>query len=420
MNNIAKKFNNKIYYGWVIVIISAISLFFSSPGQTYSISVFNSIYEQELGFTKTMLSTGYSIATTISGFVIIFMGRAIDKHGARKMYIIVTVMLALASLFSSFVTSIYMIYISFFLLRFFGQGSMTLIPNSLVPQWFDKKRAFAISIMVLGSFLGTLFVPRINLYLISLFDWQNAWRIWSISLMVIMLPLVLIFIFNKPEDLAFDMENEKTDLSKEDQINIMNLESFTLKEAIKTKEFWIIGLISMIVPMFTTGVTFHFFSIMTDKNVTNESAAWIIGLIAFPIIIMPFIARLFIDKVKPKYIFIITQLMIILSMLLLMVFVKNEITALIFILFYGFQAAIQSITLGVIWPKYYGRKYLGSIRGFAIMFGVIGSALGPLPFGISYDLFNTFNVAIIIMMVFTTLTLLLSFLISKPIKKVII
>jgi len=418
MKLLVKKINRTIYYGWIIVAVAAVSMFFSSPGQTYSISVFNKIYETELGYTKTMLSTGYSIATIVSGMLIVFVGRAIDKLGHRKMFIFVTIMLSAATLFSSFVSSIWMIYISFFFLRFFGQGSFTILPNNLVPQWFEKRRAFAISIMSLGAFVGTLFVPRLNLFLIESFGWENAWRIWGLALIIVFLPLVLLFVYERPEDLGMTIENEKSDLTKDEAIALLVKESFTLREAIHTKEFWFISLMSMIVPMFTTGVTFHFFSIMDLRNVGNETASWIIGLVAFPILIMPFIAKIFIDKVKPNYIFLMTQTMILLSMALLWLWVSSSVTAIIFILFYGLAAAIQSVTLNTVWPHYFGRKYLGSIRGMATVFMVLGSALGPLPFGVSYDQFNTFNPAIWIMMGMTLIAMFLSILIQKPVRKI--
>ncbi len=413
------KINKKIYYGWMIVLIAAISMFFSSPGQTYSISVFNSIYENEFHYSKTMLSTGYSIATIFSGLLIVFIGKATDKYGHRKMYIIVTIMLAVAAFFSSMVMNIWMIYISFFLLRFFGQGSMTLIPSSLVPQWFEKKRAFALSLMVMGSFFGTLLVPRLNLWLIQTFEWQNAWRIWGLSLLVVLLPLILLFIYNKPYEVGIQMENEKNSLSEEDQKIAIDKESWTLKEALKTKEFWFIGVMSMIVPMFTTGFTFHFYSIMGSRSVDNETAAWIIGLVAFPIIFMPFVARAFIDKTKPKYVFALTQVMILFSMVMLLLWVTNAGTAIFFILFYGLAASVQSVTLNTVWPLYFGRKYLGSIRGMTTVFMVIGSAMGPLPFGVSYDQFDSFNPAIVAMMIFTLITVLFAFLINRPEKKIV-
>jgi len=101
-------------------------------------------------------------------------------------------------------------------------------------------------------------------------------------------------------------------------------------------------------------------------------------------------------------------------MIFLILGVNNALTAVIFILFYGLGVAIQSLSTNVIWPNYFGRKHLGSIRGAATVFMVIGSALGPLPFGISYDQTGGYNIAIIGMIIFTSIALALSFFITKP------
>ncbi len=50
MKAIVLKINKFFYYGWVIVILSAMTIFLSAPGQTYSISVFIKVYIEEFGF----------------------------------------------------------------------------------------------------------------------------------------------------------------------------------------------------------------------------------------------------------------------------------------------------------------------------------------------------------------------------------
>jgi MFS family permease len=417
MKSLVKRINRTVYYGWIIVLLSAFALFFSSPGQTYSINVFAKIYEEELGFSKTLITTGYSVATIISGTLLIFMGRLIDRFGHRLMMPLVIFLLALTTLFSSYVTTLAMIYLSFFFLRFFGQGSLTLMPNSLVPQWFMKKRALAISLMTLGAFVGTLFVPALNLYLIGLFGWRNVWRLWGLVLLVVMFPLAVLFTFNRPEDVGLSIDNEVSLLSKEEAYAALEKESWTVKEALKTRSFWFVGLIGMIAPMFTTGVTFHFYAIMESRSVSPETAAWIIGFIAFPTLIMPFLAHVFIERFKPRQIFFLTQSMFVVSMLFLLFFVRNEFLAFAFILFYGLFVALQAVTMNVVWPLYFGRKYLGSIRGAATVFMVVGSALGPLPFGLSFDLFGSFNPALIVMIALTIGTNVMALFIHKPEKK---
>ncbi|MGM0436495.1 MAG: MFS transporter [Bacillota bacterium] len=416
MKDTAIKLNHKLYYGWVIVLVSALGVFFSAPGQTYSISVFIDAYGETFDYSSTLISSGYSVATVISGMLIVFMGRFTDKFGQRVMMVTVGILLAITTFFNSFVANIGMMFVGFFLLRYFGQGSMTLIPSSLVPQWFDKKRGFALSLMHLGAVLATLLVPRFNLYLIESLGWENAWRMWGILLLVIFVPLAWIFVIDKPEDIDMTVENEhhEDEAAAQKALERMEAESFSLSEAIKTAPFWLAGLISMIAPMFTTGVTFHFFSIMEMRSVDKESAAIIIGLIALPAFIMPLIAKSVVDRLPFRIIFMIIQTGFLISMAWLAFFVTGFISATGFILFYGTAFALQSVSMNTLWPTFFGRKHLGSIRGAGTIFMVIGSALGPVPFGVSKDVTGDYNAAIFIMMGMSFIALLMASVLKNP------
>ena len=418
MKKIVLSINNVFYYGWVIVILSAMIFFLSAPGQTYSISVFIKVYIEEFGLSSTQLSLAYTIATTISGTLLIFTGKFIDKFGSRKVLVVVAMMLGFSTFFNSFVSSIYMIFFGFFLLRYFGQGSMTLIPNILVPQWFEKKRAIAVSFAGIGGLAAMFLVPSLNLYMISSIGWENAWRVWSLILIVGFVPIVILLTADRPEDFGLTIENSIPSTNDTIEHALLEIEkkSFSIKQALKTKEFWIVGMISMIPAMFSTGVTFHFFPMMELRGLSNETAAVILGFMALPALALPFGLNVLVDIFKDKYILLTTLSMIIISMIFLIVGVTNMVTALIFILFYGFAVAVQSLTTNVIWPNYFGRKHLGTIRGAATFFMVIGSALGPLPFGLSVDYTGDYNLAIIGMIIFTTTALILSALIDKPVK----
>lgn len=417
MKTRALKLNKTFYYGWMMVFFSAFAFFFAAPGQTYSISVFINIYKTEMQYSSTALSTGYSIATILSGSLLVFMGKATDKFGQRKMLIVVGILLALTTFYNSYVSSLAMIFVGFFFLRYFGQGSLTLIPNSLIPQWFEEKRAFAISLSNFGNLLATLSVPAINLYLINTFGWQETWRIWSLLLMFVFVPLTALFVINRPEDIGLSLDDkESTNTPEEDELRLEQ-NSWQLHEVLRTKEFWFAGLMSLIVPMFTTGVTFHFFSMMDLRSISNEQAAMIIGLVAAPAAVLPFFARAIIDKYPLKYVFFLTQVMIFISMFFLANFVTSVATAIFFILFYGLSAGIQGVALNVLWPDYFGRKYLGSIRGAATVFMVIGSALGPLPFGVYYDMTGGYNLVIYGMMGLTVIAMILALSIKKPVRQ---
>jgi predicted MFS family arabinose efflux permease len=42
------------------------------------------------------------------------------------------------------------------------------------------------------------------------------------------------------------------------------------------------------------------------------------------------------------------------------------------------------VLIGVTWPRFFGLKNLGAISGFSMSWTVIGSALGPFLFSLSY------------------------------------
>ena len=83
----------------------------------------------------------------------------------------------------------------------------------------------------------------------------------------------------------------------------------------------------------------------------------------------------------------------------------------------GITMAFQIMVSGVIWPDYYGRHHLGSIRGVTMMAGVIGSALGPLPYGYAYDIFGGYTEALTVSMIFPILGMIAAFLAKPPMKK---
>jgi len=410
---ISKYLNQRFYYGWMIILIAGISVFFSAPGQSYSISTFMKSYTSDFGLSKTLISSIYSIATICSGLLLVFMGKAVDKYGQRKMTVIVGIALAIVCFFNSYISNIVMIAISFFLLRYLGQGSLTLIPNSLTPQWFDKRRALSISLMNLGGMIANLMVPVVNVYLIKLYSWQYVWKLWSLAVMIFFIPLAFILIVNKPEDIGALPDNEQATDKNDPSIKAEN--AWTLNEAIKTKEFWFVGIISMIVPMITTGLVLHFFSIMDLKGISETQASFVIGLIALPGFIMPIVSGLIIDRFRSKHIITFTLISMAFTLLFFMN-VNSVTTAVIFMLLYGLVTNIQSVTISVIWPRYFGRKYLGSIRGAATIFMVIGSALGPIPFGMSFDLTGGYQAVLIVMVVITVLSMAMAVSIQKPIK----
>ncbi|MGM0863275.1 MAG: MFS transporter [Bacillota bacterium] len=408
-------FSTNIYYGWYIVGIAAISVFFSGPGQTYSVSVFIDAYIKDFGWGRSEVSTIYSGATLAAGLCMFFVGRFIDRFGQRNMLISVSILLAIACFWNSMVTNLAMLFIGFFLLRILGQGSMTLIPNTLVPQWFITKRGKALSFMAIGGFASSASFPIINAWLVSQYGWRFSWLVWGFLLILIVAPLAYYLVRNKPEDVGLMPDGEDTFSSGSDSIGdaSKNEENWSLQEAMKTRAFWLILFCVSIPALINTGITFHLISIFKWNDLSAGTAAVVLSLMAvigFPITL---VAGRILDRVSVNYVLAGIFIGEIIFILFLLV-TKSTMTALIFGILWGISGGFERIALNYVWPSYFGRVSLGSIKGTATTVMVLGSAFGPLPFGFAYDIFQGYTQILLLSLIFPLLGILFSLLAKKP------
>lgn len=408
------------YYGWMIVGMAAMGLFFSGPGQTYSISIFIDSYTDHFGWSRSLISSIYLAATLLAGSLMFIIGRLIDKYGQRNMSVYIALLLGLACLLNSFVVGPIMLFIGFFMLRLFGQGSMTLIPGTLVPQWFIKQRGRALSIMAVGGFLSSAALPPFNAWLISTWGWPMAWRVWSGLLLLFFAPLAFFLIRNKPEDIGLLPDNavRKQELKQADnkEPETEPEVSWTLKEAMRERAFWLILFCVAIPSMVNTGIVFHFVSILGESGITRTSSAFILSLMAIVAFPITLIAGYVVERVKVNIVLAASFLGQCLIMILL-IYTDSLMMAVLFGIARGIVGGFEVISLGIIWPNYFGRKHLGSIKGLAMSMMVIGSAFGPLPFALAYDWFGGYTQILLVMAVFPLLGMIASFTSPAPEKE---
>ena len=402
------------HYGWVIIAIAALSQFFSGPGQTYSNSIFIDYYIEDFGWSRSKVSGIYSAATLAAGLLLFFVGRLIDRNGSRKMAVIVSLALAVSCFFNSFVTSLVMLFIGFFFIRLLGQGSMALISSSLIPQWFVKKRGRAISIAAIGGLVSSAAFPLLNVWLIEAFGWRMSWMILGIIIIVFFTPLALFLIQNSPEDMGLLPDNGDAKGTAKTKKPVKEV-SWTVKEAAKTKAFWLLLFCAAIPGIVNTGLTFHLVSIFNERSLSLEAAASVLSLTALIGLPVTFLTGILLERIKVRYMLAVVFVGEIASLLLLQR-AEGLAAAILFGIIWGTSMGIERIVMAVVWPNYFGRKHIGSISGISMAMIVTGSALGPLPFGIAFDYFSGYTEILWAVMIFPVLGMVAALLAESPAK----
>ena len=384
--NILNYVNTKFFYGWIIVGIANIGIFSSGPGQSHTFSVFVEPISQDLQLSSASIASAYGLATLIAAFLLPYMGKLIDRYGARFSLIIISIILGISCIFFGAASNFLMLTVGFGFLRFFGQGSLMLGCANLVSQWFDSKRGFAMSLMALGFGMSMAVHPPLSQLLIDEYGWKYAWIILGVSTWIIMVPALFILAWNNPENIGLKPDGEKKTKLTKDEVQV--IEGLNLKEALKENSFYILAAMWFGMAMLVTTLHFYQVTILTNQGISTEYAASLFTISAVAMVVfMPLVGKFF-DNFPTKYV-LATGLLINSISLISITYSNNDAYSLFYAISFGINNAFSMTMFGYIWPRYFGRKHLGSIQGTGQMIGVIGASLGPLPVGFAIDYLGT-------------------------------
>ena len=370
------------FYGWIIVAVANLGIFSSGPGQSHTFSVFVGPIGKDLDLSSTSIASAYGLATLIAAFMLPYMGKLIDKYGARKTLIIVSIILGFSCVFFGAASNFLMLTVGFGFLRFFCQGSLMLGCANLVSQWFDKKRGFAMSLMALGFGISMAIHPPLSQFLIDEYGWKFAWVFLGVSTWIIMVPTLYILAWNTPESVGLLPDGDKRAESINDKTE--PIEGLDLTQALKEKSFYILSAMWFGMAMLVTTLHFYQVTILTSQGISTDFAANLFTVSAIAMVLfMPVVGKLF-DNIPTNFVLTIGLIINCIS-LLSITYANNVYYAFFYAIFFGINNAISMTMFGYIWPRYFGRKHLGSIQGTGQMIGVIGASLGPLPVGFAID-----------------------------------
>ena len=190
-----------------MVLFAALLRFICGLGCVYSLQNWKAHWIDEFNLTESEMGTMMATSSTLSACVLFLIGICVDKWGTRRM--VLRVLLpgcVFTCLLSGKMTEKYQVWASLFLLRFFAQGGLGLVPAVIVSHWFFRQRGRALSFMGIGAFLSGAIMPVLNTKMIEEVGWRAAWYAWAIVIAVFIIPVTCCFFYSRPEDLGLEGE----------------------------------------------------------------------------------------------------------------------------------------------------------------------------------------------------------------------
>tara|TARA_B110000114_G_scaffold85293_1_gene90138 strand:+ start:406 stop:1551 length:1146 start_codon:yes stop_codon:yes gene_type:complete len=361
-----------------------LTAFGSGFGQTYFISLFGGYFRELLDLTNGQFGSYYSIATILSAISLIWAGKLIDNIELRKYVLTIVIGLSLTCLLVSSIINVYMLFISLYFLRLFGQGLMGHTSRTTMARYFDKDRGKALAVSSYGLALGEMFYPVTAVILIGFIGWRFTWLISAIF-------IILFFGIGLWYILKDHNQRHKKFL---DNQKIKDGITWKRREILKDIKFYCYLPGSLLMPFAVTGFFFHQVHIAPLKGWDLNLIA--IGLIFYAIfsIIGSTIAGLLVDKYNARTLMPYFLIPFLIVMVFLM-YLNGPIILFIYMSIVGLTQSIGENISGSLWAEMYGVNNLGSIKALMSFFGILASAASPFVFGIVLDQGDTLNILII-------------------------
>lgn len=417
------------FYGWVILIVSTIGVLASAPGQTMGVSTFTDYLLDNIGISRDQISMAYMIGTIASSFILTWAGKIYDKYGARWVSmgtaILMGIVLVLLSQSDRIIRSIAgsssptyigvamgILMLFFFMLRFSGQGVLTMVSRNMLMKWFVARRGLVNGISSVFISLGFSMAPLTFDMLIQGTSWRNAWLIMAVAIGVFFAAFAFLFFRDNPEDVGLLPDGEKHD-NKENDIIIKAFKQFSLQEARGGLVFWLFAIPMAIYALYVTGFTFHLVSLFNEAGIAREKALAVFIPVSFISVSFALLGGWISDKIKLQYLLWLMLLGEIVGLFSL-ANINEGIYYYTFIIGNGMVGGIYNVLMAVTWPRFYGRDNLGRITGFVMALIVFGSALGPIIFSFSFSQTNSYALGVYALLAVVVVVSLFAFKARNP------
>jgi len=374
-------FPRGFFYGWVIVAVMWLVNFSTMATGNLSFGLFVIPMGGALGMTRSQFGWAVTTRRLAAGLSAYIVGRLLDRYGPRVLIPVSGVIIGVALIGVSRVNSPWQVIALFGLLGLTGlaapQNIMTSVP---VAKWFQRKRGLALALATSGLGIGGIFFLPITQALLGSVGWRTTWVVMAVVFMALSVPLSAIFLRRQPEDMGLQMDGgplapvtggpigQPAPTPPEER-------SWTVREAFRTHTMWQLLLAFGLAGVAQGGASVHRIPYWIERGFDAQTVAYSFAADAGGAATMALFAGWLADKV-PIRVIAGGSYVGLAGAIGLMLVGRNEFYLFGSTITFGLSVGAGMIVQSYIFASYFGRTFLGSIRGIVMPFMLISAGIG--------------------------------------------
>ncbi len=373
---------------WPVVLVGALGMAINTV-HVYSTGVFIGPLEEEFGWSRARIMTGFTLFTIVGALCAPFVGMLIDRLGPRRIgltgILLYTACLAALSLATA---NIMVWWGLWFLLALGGLMVKPTVWTVAVSSLFNRGRGLALAVTLCGTGLGSAVFPVLSNALINEFGWRGGYVGIGAIGALILFPVAFFCLQSATDNHRLN----KRDNGEPSQP--MQLSGMTVKETLMSLRFFKIAIAAFCITLAIISCLMNLVPIMTGNGLSRDMAASIAGIVGITSVCGRLATGYFLDRLDGNRIGGVVVLIPIITFFCFLWAPQSVGFAVLAAMLLGLALGAELDVVAYLVTRHFGLRSYGAIFGIIVSLWSVATGLGPLCSSYIYDTTGSYDLAL--------------------------
>jgi predicted MFS family arabinose efflux permease len=251
----------------------------------------------------------------------------------------------------------------------------------------------ALALVTLGLGLGSVAFLPVTQFFINGFGWRRTWFFMAVIFMALTIPSALVFLRRQPEDMGLLPDGDPVTTDETESAKLLSIDEpvWSMHEALRTRAFWLLTA-SMMMGSFAMGGGVHRIPYWVERGFDPRVVSLCFSADAIGATVMIIFSGFLLNRFPARFVAAGAYAGFAVSLSLMLV-ASTTLHLVISTVLFGLGAGTFMVCQTFLWASYYGRVFLGTIRGVTLAPMLLGVALGTPTVGYIYDYTGSYELA---------------------------
>ena len=357
-----------------LVVFGACVTQFTIVGLLFSVGLFFNVLEEELGWSRTLLSGSTSLAFLVMGVLAFFVGRLSDRYGPSVVLGTTGLLYGIGYGLISAVGEPWQLVALFGIFIGLGLSAHDVVTLSTIARWFEHRRGMMTGVVKVGTAAGQMVLPPLTALLMAGLGWRHA--VLALGAAAAVLLLVAALSMKRPPDNRSSGPHAGAGAPEFAEVR----RSRAFRTLCATQFLFFPSLVTVPLHVAVHGM---------DLGLTHTTAATLLTVIGGASIAGRLTVGASVDRIGGRNAYVLCFVPLLIGLLSLLVV---ETPWLLFpaVAVYGFAHGGFFTVVSPTVAELFGIRAHGAIFGGIVFFGTIGAAIGPILAGWVFDVTGSY------------------------------